>query len=77
MVTLELFHKLVDLNCEDLMLELVLRLALNQRRGLSPVFVEPLEEVYQFRDSFCTIMLWPIIVFVVREFPSFQGCTYS
>ena len=56
-MTLELFHKLVDLNCEDLMLELVLRLALNQRRGLSPVFVEPLEEVYQFRDSFCTIML--------------------
>ena len=26
-VTLELFHKLVDLNCEDLMLELVLRSA--------------------------------------------------
>lgn len=41
-MTLELFHKLVDLNCEDLMLELVLRSAsklnviiLNLLRSLS------------------------------------------
>lgn len=61
-MTLELFHKLVDLNCEDLMLELVIRLATcmyDYRLG---------ESVYTYWFSSYSIFFSPLsLVFTPRH----------